>query len=178
MEKHACSAASVYSQCKDSLYICLALLLMCCKTPLGITSGAVSDWAAWLQTFHERESRAAGWSSLMRQEKPTVEAKQRSHPRLPRGVPSLFRVKLWSYLRPMGLKGMLKLTPTPLPAHWLRLSWLYSNLSDNMKPCDPFVQIVIAESVFGHFPWCRLKGFVSNNVGTCMSHSHTHTHTY
>lgn len=99
MAKYACSAVSVYSHCRDSLYICLALLLMYCITPLGITSGAVSDWAAWLQTFHERESRA-GWSSLMRQEKLMVEAKQYSHPHLPGSVPSLFRVKLRSYLRP------------------------------------------------------------------------------
>lgn len=40
---YACSIASLYSRSKDSLYICLALLLMYCITPLGITSGAVSD---------------------------------------------------------------------------------------------------------------------------------------
>ncbi len=43
MAKYACSTVSVDDHYKDSLYICLAILPMYCITPLGITSGAVSD---------------------------------------------------------------------------------------------------------------------------------------
>ncbi len=54
-----------------------------------------------------------------------------------------------------------------------------------MKPCDPFVRLVIGILVFGRFSTKtekkrrnRLKGLVSNNVGTCKcTHTDTHTHT-
>lgn len=70
----------------------------------GIPSGAAADWVAGLQTFHAGESRA-GWSALMRQERATAEARQRSHPHLCGSVPSSSGVNLQSDWRPVAWRS-------------------------------------------------------------------------
>lgn len=178
----ACSTASVYSLCKDSPLHLLGLIAdvlyntlrnnQWCSVWLSCLAADLS-WQgkqSWMKHFDEAKKNP--WWRLSSAPIP-----------ISQGVCPLFLG--WNCrvtLRPTAWRGDAESTPT-LPTHWLCLSGLYSNLSDNMKPCDPFVQIVIAVSVFGRFPWeiqkewrNRLKGLVSNNVGTGMFHTHTPTH--
>lgn len=103
--RRAWRAASAYSHCNGRLYILRGPYCHALYNAAGIPSGAASDWVAGLRTFHAGESRA-GWSSLMRQERATAEAKQRSHPHLCGSVPSSSGVNLQSNWRPRRSEEM------------------------------------------------------------------------
>lgn len=178
----ACSTESVYSQCKEKPLHLLGLIADVLYNTLRNNQWC-SVWLSCLAADLSWQGKQSWWSTLMRQEKPMVEAKQNSHPHLPGSLPSLSLGWNCEVTWGPGLKGMQKAPPS-FVARWLCFSRLYSNLSDNIRPSDPFVQIVIAVSVFFSFSMRdikegrnSLKGLVSNNVGTCMLHTDTHTDT-
>ena len=149
---YACSAASVHRQCKDSLYIYLALLLMYCITPPGISSDALPDWAAWLQRVKTELDEILCWCK-----EDTWQRLSRNPTHISEAVCPLSLGWNCTVTWGSGFEGDPKCTPITYPPPLTGcVCSFYNNLSNSIKPCDPFAKLR-AWSVYGHFPWKKQR---------------------